>query len=568
MKLSHSNSVTSRLGSLFLSALLTAGVTTSAYGLTGTLVVHGPPGGGNTPPTVACNNPTSNGGWIINDSPAVPVLTNFTTGPGTPPLNTGSVLGNTGATPTNQARALLFTSFGGAPLSLLASLISPTLTGYDLYPTSATGGEAMFFLFVSYDGGTTTSDQLQFVPALNGCFAPGNWTTCNFMGGNFTNANPLHDPTGMGGSFTLAQYIAFGANSAAVVPSLAASQPTLGVISAGGASVGAALDKFVLNSTGPALNGPFTTLQWDFEADCTNYGGDTDGDCYCDSLNPLVANRDKCAGLSNSLCTAAATPFDCCTGSGTGTCNDQTDTDSDGLGDLCDNCPNLGNATCTGAGTPNACCTGAGTGTCTDQTDDDGDGIGDLCDAALCPPTPDSCLSASKNTFKIKDNTDASKQTFNWKWKGGAAPATQADYGDPVNGSGVYSVCVYDTTASTPTLVSEFSIASGGTCSGKPCWDSTAQDKGWSYKNKTGNSAGITKVRFNSGAAGKPLIQVTGKGANLTSVLPAPISAEEFFDQDPSVTVQLYSSDSGLCWGSTFTTNKKNDSTQFSAIAP
>jgi hypothetical protein len=51
---------------------------------------------------------------------------------------------------------------------------------------------------------------------------------------------------------------------------------------------------------------------------------------------------------TNSLCTAAGTPFPCCTGSGTGTCTAAGN-----------------NLLCTAAGTPLACCTGAGTGTCT-----------------------------------------------------------------------------------------------------------------------------------------------------------------------------------------------------------
>ena len=52
--------------------------------------------------------------------------------------------------------------------------------------------------------------------------------------------------------------------------------------------------------------------------------------------------------ISNSLCTAAATPFACCTGAGAGTCS--------------------GNSVCTAAGVPLACCTGAGTGTCPSLT--------------------------------------------------------------------------------------------------------------------------------------------------------------------------------------------------------
>lgn len=52
-----------------------------------------------------------------------------------------------------------------------------------------------------------------------------------------------------------------------------------------------------------------------------------------------------CCIDGNASCTAAAAPFDCCTGSGTGTCVSENDK-------------------CTGASAPSACCTGSGTGTC------------------------------------------------------------------------------------------------------------------------------------------------------------------------------------------------------------
>jgi hypothetical protein len=63
--------------------------------------------------------------------------------------------------------------------------------------------------------------------------------------------------------------------------------------------------------------------------------------------------------LSNANCTASATPWSCCTGSGTGSCYGKTQ-------GVYGNGPNA-NSSCTGSATPYSCCTGAGTGTCPGQ---------------------------------------------------------------------------------------------------------------------------------------------------------------------------------------------------------
>jgi cysteine-rich repeat protein len=97
------------------------------------------------------------------------------------------------------------------------------------------------------------------------------------------------------------------------------------------------LDAFFVSTVAP-LN---DHVVWDFEADCSSYGGDPDNDCYCDTTDPTVLVRDNCPGVSNPS---------------------QADSDGDGLGDACDNCPMAANAT---------------------QVDSDGDGVGDACDN--CP---------------------------------------------------------------------------------------------------------------------------------------------------------------------------------------
>ena len=127
------------LRAAFLATLLLATAVGSAQALTGTLVVRGPNGGGNTypnPPFPGCNSPTTNGGWLTVDSPGypAPLMGSFVVGPtGTPPgppIGTGSFMGSiTGG--GGAAQALLFTSFGGTPLSLLAAILGPG-TGYGL----------------------------------------------------------------------------------------------------------------------------------------------------------------------------------------------------------------------------------------------------------------------------------------------------------------------------------------------------------------------------------------------------------------------------------------------------
>jgi hypothetical protein len=58
--------------------------------------------------------------------------------------------------------------------------------------------------------------------------------------------------------------------------------------------------------------------------------------------------------------------------------NDQTDSDSDGHGDVCDNCPEVENPT---------------------QADSDMDGIGDACDDIVSEPCPCSGLSIGSTTW-------------------------------------------------------------------------------------------------------------------------------------------------------------------------
>ena len=188
--------------------------------------------------------------------------------------------------------------------------------------------------------------------------------------------------------------------------------------------------------------------------------------------------------------------------------------------------------------------------------------------AAGCPAVPDdTCFSAGRSSVLFKDNSDTTKQKFSWKWSKGTVHLVQAAFGDPVNGTTTYTLCVYDQTGRTHVFKMGASVVPGGMCGTKPCWKAVS-DKGWGYKNTNGNADGVSKVQLKGGAAGKPQVQVQGKGATLP--LPAPTSGIEFFDQDPAVIVQLHSSSPANCWSSTFggQSTKKNDGGQFKATTP
>ena len=187
--------------------------------------------------------------------------------------------------------------------------------------------------------------------------------------------------------------------------------------------------------------------------------------------------------------------------------------------------------------------------------------------AAGCPPVPEgTCYLAARGSLSLKRGADPSRFALKWKWSKGGLTASQSAFGDPVGGSPAYTLCLYDQTGSVSSLKMGMSLAAGGICSGdKPCWKALS-DKGWAYKNKTGNDDGLTQLKFKGGDPGRPSLQVSGKGASLP--LPAPFGPTELFDQDTEVVIQLHASDPDACWSSTFLTHKKNDGESFKAALP
>ena len=147
-----------------------------------------------------------------------------------------------------------------------------------------------------------------------------------------------------------------------------------------------------------------------------------------------------------------------------------------------------------------------------------------------------------KTQLAIKDTAPDTKDRLKWKWaKGGAVGL--GDFGDPVNGSTTYALCLWDRDAGTPELVRSIVLPPGGTCAGKPCWRGNA--KGFLFSDKA-LATGVKQLKLRAGAAGKGQVQLQAKGVGIET-----IGAALPFAQSPAVTIQLVN-DLGQCWSSDF----------------
>lgn len=185
-----------------------------------------------------------------------------------------------------------------------------------------------------------------------------------------------------------------------------------------------------------------------------------------------------------------------------------------------------------------------------------------------CPALPsNTCYAAPRGKLTLRDSGVPSRRKLSWQWTGGSTALEQADFGDPINGSTAYTLCLYDQSGAAPVYESGATIPPGTCGSAGTCWRSAAGGAGWSYKEKLGHRDGITKIDLRGGIAGRPRVLVQGAGVSLQ--MPQPFSGTEFFDQDPAVIVQLHASSPASCWSSTFDVADvtRNSATQFSAVS-
>ena len=180
-------------------------------------------------------------------------------------------------------------------------------------------------------------------------------------------------------------------------------------------------------------------------------------------------------------------------------------------------------------------------------------GVFRLSDVA-CPAAPmlgcTTPFQAAKSLVLLKDKTPSDGDLFLWKWSKGPI-ASLASFGDPINTTNDFDVCVYKDTLGTPTLVFSARLLAGGSCAGKPCWK--AGTTTYKYKDKDRSPDGLLSAGFKSSTVpGGSQIKVKGKGTLLNMPL-LPLATP--------VVVQIHNT--GACWETTHTTPIVTDGTQF-----
>jgi len=279
-------------------------------------------------------------------------------------------------------------------------------------------------------------------------------------------------------------------------------------------------------------------------------------DDICDTATSMCAKHTSLGCSSNAdcqRCTLLAPPScvtnaDCPAGS---TCEAQlivsvtgvVDGDDDGVPDDQDNCPSVPN---------------------TAQVDADGDGVGDVCDEAPVPgceaaPLP-GCLGAAQGKLDYNEKK-AGKEKMKLQWKKVSGATTQGDFGDPVSGSTIVRMCIYD---DADTLVASMAVAKGGqSCAGKPCWKAKGT-KGYGYGDKNNSADGVSKVGLGSGAAGKGKADAKGKNNAPKGQDDLPIGVVAALTGNTAPKIQVVVSD-GICIEATMSEVKKDEPTRYSA---
>ncbi|MGH7785787.1 MAG: thrombospondin type 3 repeat-containing protein [Candidatus Binatia bacterium] len=175
------------------------------------------------------------------------------------------------------------------------------------------------------------------------------------------------------------------------------------------------------------------------------------------------------------------------------------------------------------------------------------------CDGAgNCVGTlPTGCAAPGTSTLLVNNDPDDSKDRLLFKWRKGPQ-VDLADLGNPLT-TADYTLCLYTGPQHAP--LTRLTVAAHATR-----W-SPLSTRGFRYKDSSAAAAGVTKMLLKSGAAGKSVAQVKGKGVNLPdptfSFLPLPVTA------------QLVNSETGTCFEASYVAAdvKKNDAGVFKALS-
>jgi glucose/arabinose dehydrogenase len=151
--------------------------------------------------------------------------------------------------------------------------------------------------------------------------------------------------------------------------------------------------------------------------------------------------------------------------------------------------------------------------------------------APACGAPQAGCDSPGKSKLILKAPLDQSKRKLIWKWLKGPA-VNQTDFGNPVNGSNSYSLCLY---AGTLAPAMEINVP------GVEDWQ-TLGSSGYKYSATPDDANdGTFKLLLEGGGAGKSKVRLKGKTADV----PAPTLP---LNSPSGITVQLIKSGGPECW--------------------
>jgi hypothetical protein len=172
-------------------------------------------------------------------------------------------------------------------------------------------------------------------------------------------------------------------------------------------------------------------------------------------------------------------------------------------------------------------------------------------------PHPTCRLPVSPSILRIRDAASNTSDGFTWKWRGHVKEG--ADFGDPMAGRD-YTLCLYDESAPTPTLLFRARARSGSTCGTEPCWTAFAESADFRFRDRARLPDGVHKMQLHSNATQPGRIVAKGVGEHLADRplgLPNPPLAIP-------LRVQLQARD-GECWEATYTTAVRNVAGRFVA---
>ena len=172
-----------------------------------------------------------------------------------------------------------------------------------------------------------------------------------------------------------------------------------------------------------------------------------------------------------------------------------------------------------------------------EECDDGNNSCCDGCDG-LCHletpcgqvPDPSGCRKAGRSVL-IGASGSSSRNSLTWKWLKGYS--SEAEFADPL-ATATYTFCVFAGT--TAALVGQAAVEPSGTK-----WVQFA-GTGFRYRDSSGAVEGIRHIVLRGGALGHAKVALQAKGGTLA--LGGPVL--------PPLTVELYNSQTDVCWSATY----------------